>query len=48
MTPSDIFIQRLAAVLVREVLQDPEELRLFMDWLQLYRAEARRQLEEKP
>ena len=46
MTASDILIQRLATVLVHEVLSDPDDLRLFTDWLALYRAELRRQTEE--
>lgn len=43
MSTTDLLIQRLAAALVNEVLTDPEDFRLFLDWLRLYHAQAQRE-----
>jgi hypothetical protein len=45
-TASDLLIQRLAQVLVRierDLFDDPDDARLFTDWLKLYRAQQRRE-----
>ena len=45
MTAADVLIQRLAEA-IEMVLQDEDDLRLFRDWLELYRARRRLQQAE--